>query len=58
MDTDELGSLLDSIGTVRHACDLDLLLFFPGIPARCSLSSNSFSASATNTIGLHNPSRR
>lgn len=28
MDTDELGSLLDSIGTIRHACDLDLLLFF------------------------------
>jgi len=28
MDTDELGSLLDSMGTIRHACDLDLLLFF------------------------------
>jgi len=28
MDTQDLGSLLDRIGAIREACDLDLLLFF------------------------------
>ncbi len=28
MDTQDLDSLLDRIGVIRHACDLDLLLFF------------------------------
>ena len=28
MDTQDLGSLLERIGSIRKACDLDLLLFF------------------------------
>ena len=28
MDTQDLGSLLERIGAIREACDLDLLLFF------------------------------
>ena len=28
IDTHDLGSLLDSVRGIRHACDLDLLLFF------------------------------
>jgi len=28
VDTQDLGSLLDRIGAIREACDLDLLLFF------------------------------
>jgi len=28
MDTQDLGSLLERIGAIRDACDLDLLLFF------------------------------
>ena len=44
MDTQDLGSLLDRIGAIREACDLDLLLFFHRRP-RALLTGEELAAS-------------
>lgn len=43
MGTQDLGSLLDRIGAIRVACDLDLLLFFHRHP-RALLTGEEFTA--------------
>jgi biotin operon repressor len=44
MDTQDLGSLLERIGAIREACDLDLLLFFHRHP-RALLTGEELAAS-------------
>ena len=44
MDTQDLGSLLERIGAIREACDLDLLLFFHRHP-RALLTGEKLAAS-------------
>jgi len=44
VDTQDLGSLLDRIGAIREACDLDLLLFFHRHP-RALLTGEELAAS-------------
>jgi len=44
VDTQDLGSLLERIGAIREACDLDLLLFFHRHP-RALLTGEELAAS-------------